>query len=73
MLTHFNVGSNVTQNIHPGTSRNQLATGTSYISNISSNSIVVEFNHPMLGMQISTKKRTFVYFLSFTLTASMAS
>ncbi|KAK4037209.1 hypothetical protein OUZ56_029248 [Daphnia magna] len=26
MLTHFNVGSNVTQNIHPGTSRNQLAT-----------------------------------------------
>jgi acyl-CoA synthetase (AMP-forming)/AMP-acid ligase II len=27
MLTHANVGVNVSQNIHPGTSKNQMATG----------------------------------------------
>ncbi len=38
MLTHANIGANATQNIHPGTSRNQIATGnfgkykTSYVS-----------------------------------------
>jgi hypothetical protein len=27
MLTHANVGANVSQNIHPGSSTNQMATG----------------------------------------------